>query len=122
MFDTEAEAEYTRQLCRAASQFIAEGLKARGFHVPPPTFNDNEQGMLSIKRRRLAATNRLFRRGRGLPAVISEFREVLSLPVPNNVHQVGQKFHHHLSKMPLNMVLFSVLWKEIGKTEQSNML
>ena len=94
-FDTSGEAEYSPELCKEAANLIVEGLRKRGCTIPDPSF-DESSGLPAVKRRRIAASNGLFPRGRTLPSIIPEFREVVTLQVPPGVQVKEGKFKKSL--------------------------
>lgn len=90
-FDTAKEAEYTAPLCKEATRLLCESFRNRGLHVPEPTFDSNDQ-LPKLKRQRLASANGLFPRGRGLPQVIPEYKQVITLPIPAEITVKPGKF------------------------------
>ena len=87
-FDTTKEAEYPLDLCRKVAGFVLQAIISRGF-IPLPDSLSTADDHPVTKRFRLRASVGLFVRGNRLPPAISEYAEVIQLPLPAKPPAVG---------------------------------
>ena len=90
-FDTAKEAEYPLELCKKVAGIVLQAIVSKGYIPLPDSLSTADEHPVT-KRLRLRASVGLFVRGNRLPPALSEYSEVIQLPLPAEPPAVGTTF------------------------------